>query len=32
VLNAANNEAVRLFMDDKIKFTDIALLVKQAMD
>ena len=32
VLNAANNEAVRLFLEGKIKFTDIPLLVKQAMD
>lgn len=32
VLNAANNEAVRLFLDDRIKFTDIAVLVEQAMD
>jgi 1-deoxy-D-xylulose-5-phosphate reductoisomerase len=32
VLNAANNEAVRLFIEKKIKFTDIPLLVKQAMD
>jgi len=32
VLNAANNEAVRLFLEGRIKFTDIAVLVKQAMD
>jgi 1-deoxy-D-xylulose-5-phosphate reductoisomerase len=32
VLNAANNEAVRLFIEKKIKFTDIPVLVKQAMD
>ncbi len=32
VLNAANNEAVKMFMEGKIKFTDIAVLVKQAMD
>jgi 1-deoxy-D-xylulose-5-phosphate reductoisomerase len=32
VLNAANNEAVRLFLEGRIKFTDIPLLVKQAMD
>lgn len=32
VLNAANSEAVALFLDGKIKFTDIAALVKQAID
>ena len=32
VLNAANNEAVRLFLEKRIKFTDIPVLVKQAMD
>lgn len=32
VLNAANNEAVRLFLDGKIRFTEIPLLVKQALD
>jgi 1-deoxy-D-xylulose-5-phosphate reductoisomerase len=32
VLNAANNEAVRLFLDGRIKFTDIFALVKQAID
>jgi 1-deoxy-D-xylulose-5-phosphate reductoisomerase len=32
VLNASNNEAVRLFMEGRIKFTDIQLLVKQAID
>lgn len=32
VLNAANSEAVQLFMDGKIKFTDIAELVRQAVD
>jgi len=32
VLNAANSEAVRLFLEGRIKFTDIPVLVKQAMD
>ena len=32
VLNAANNEAVRLFLEGKIKFTDIPVLIRQAMD
>lgn len=32
VLNAANSEAVRLFLEKRIKFTDIPALVKQAMD
>ena len=32
VLNAANNEAVKLFIEGKIKFTEIAALVKQALD
>lgn len=32
VLNAANNEAVNLFMNGKIRFSDIPILVKQAMD
>lgn len=32
VLNAANSEAVRLFIEKRIKFTDIPVLVKQAMD
>jgi len=32
VLNSANNEAVKLFLDGKIKFTDIQDLVKQALD
>jgi 1-deoxy-D-xylulose-5-phosphate reductoisomerase len=32
VLNAANNEAVRLFLEGKIKFTEITSLTKQAMD
>jgi len=32
VLNAANNEAVKLFLEGKIKFTDIPVLIRQAMD
>jgi len=32
VLNAANNEAVRLFLEGKIKFTEIPVLIRQAMD
>jgi 1-deoxy-D-xylulose-5-phosphate reductoisomerase len=32
VLNAANNEAVKLFLEEKINFTDIAKLVKQALE
>ena len=32
VLNAANNEAVRCFMEGRAKFSDIPLLVKQAME
>ncbi|MFH1709925.1 MAG: 1-deoxy-D-xylulose-5-phosphate reductoisomerase [bacterium] len=32
VLNAANNEAVRLFLEERIKFTDIPRLVEQAME
>jgi 1-deoxy-D-xylulose-5-phosphate reductoisomerase len=32
VLNSANSEAVRLFIEGRIKFTDIPILVKQAMD
>lgn len=32
VLNAANSEAVSLFMEGRIKFPDIASLVKQSID
>ena len=32
VMNAANEEAVRLFLDKKIKFLEIAELVKKAVD
>ena len=32
VLNAANSEAVKLFLGGQIKFTDIPKLVKQALD
>jgi 1-deoxy-D-xylulose-5-phosphate reductoisomerase len=32
VLNAANEEAVELFLNNKIKFLEIGQLVKQAMD
>jgi 1-deoxy-D-xylulose-5-phosphate reductoisomerase len=32
VLNAANEEAVQLFLNNKIKFLEIGQLVKQAMD
>ena len=32
VFNAANERAVALFLDDKISFTDIARLIKCAMD
>jgi len=32
VLNAANNEATRLFLEEKIPFTEIPRLIKGAMD
>lgn len=32
VLNAANEAAVQLFLDDKIKFLDIEIIIKDAMD
>ena len=32
VLNAANEIAVEAFLDERIKFNDIALLVEQALD
>ncbi len=32
VLNSANEEAVKLFLNSKIKFTDIILLVKEALN
>ena len=32
VLNAANEVAVKLFLEEKIGFMDIAILVKQVMD
>ena len=32
VLNAANEEAVRLFLDGKIKYLDIPRLIKETMD
>ena len=30
-MNAANEKAVRLFMDGKIKFTDIPRIIEQAL-
>lgn len=32
VLNAANEQAVGLFLNDRIKFTDISLLIEQALN
>jgi 1-deoxy-D-xylulose-5-phosphate reductoisomerase len=32
VMNAANEEAVKLFLDKKIKFTEIPLLIRGSLD